>query len=81
MSDLRGNATPGEVKFGITGKIIGAVIVLIIAAAIGVYVHQTSPQRPNQVVSMNDLPSPILPKPAPARPLPPNTPAQPAPQQ
>lgn len=80
MSDLRGNATPGEVRFGVTGKIVGAVIVLIIACAIGVYVHETSPKQPNQVVSMNDLPSPILPKPAPARPLPPNPTAQPAPQ-
>jgi hypothetical protein len=81
MSDLRGNATPGEVKFGITGKIFGAIIVLVIAAAIGAYVHETSAKQPNQVVSMNDLPSPILPKPAHARPLPPNPPAQPAPQQ
>jgi hypothetical protein len=80
MSDLRGNAAPGHVEFGVTGKIVGAIIVLAALGAVGAYIYETRPKQPHQVVSLNELPSPTLPRPAPAQPLPPNTPAQPAPQ-
>ncbi len=33
MQDLRGRSTPGKVKFGITGKIVGALVVLVLAGA------------------------------------------------
>ena len=81
MSDLRGYAAPGKIKFGITGKIIGAIIVLIGACAVGAYAYETRTKGPKEVVSLDQLPAPTLPKPAPAQPLPPNPPAQPASQQ
>lgn len=81
MSDLRGSAAPGKVKFGMTGKIVGAIIVLIGACAVGAYAYETRTSKPKEAVSLDELPAPTLPKPAPAQPLPPNTPAQTAPQQ
>lgn len=61
MSDLRGNSAPVEVKFGTAGKIIGAIVVLIGIGAVGTYTYETAPSHPKQVVSANNLPSPMLP--------------------
>ena len=52
--DLRGRSTPGKVKFGITGKIIGALVVVILAGAVGTYAYETRPvPKPQQHVSLN----------------------------
>lgn len=61
MSDLRGNSVPGEIKFGATGKIVGAIVVAIGVSAVGVYTYETAPSQPKHVVSANSLPSPVLP--------------------
>ena len=57
MQDLRGRSTPGKVKFGITGKIVGALVVVVLAAAVGTYAYETRPMpKPVQHVSLNQLP-------------------------
>jgi hypothetical protein len=57
MQDLRGRSTPGEVKFGITGKIIGALVVVVLVGAVGTYAYETRPMpKPQQHVSLNQLP-------------------------
>jgi hypothetical protein len=55
--DLRGRSTPGEVKFGITGKIIGALVVVVLAGAVGTYAYDTRPMsKQQQHVASDQLP-------------------------
>jgi hypothetical protein len=55
--DLRGRSTPGKVKFGITGKIVGALVVVVLAGAVGTYAYETRPMpKPQEHVSLNQLP-------------------------
>ena len=57
MHDLRGASAPKKVRFGATGKIIGAVIVLALVGAVGTYAYKTMPPpHPKQAVSSNELP-------------------------
>ena len=69
--DLRGRSAPREVKFGMTGKILGLLAVMLLVGAVGTYVYETRPaprHTANQHVSLNQLPQ-----------LPANPPAQQAP--
>jgi hypothetical protein len=55
--DLRGRSTPGKVKFGIAGKIVGALVVVVLAGAVGTYAYETRPMpKPPQHVSLAQLP-------------------------
>jgi len=58
-NDLRGRSAPREVKFGATGKILGAVAVAILIGAVGTWVKETQPApKPAapQHVSLSELP-------------------------
>lgn len=66
MTDLRGRNAPEKVELGPTGKIIGAAIVAVAIAGVGVYTYKTgvwTPHHQNQVVASNQLPSPTPPSP------------------
>jgi hypothetical protein len=57
-NDLRGRAKPAEVKFGAMGKIIGAVVVLVLIGAVGTYTYKTMPPpHAKPAVSNSDLPT------------------------
>jgi len=43
--DLRGNAAPIKVQFGMTGKILGALVALGLIGAVGAYAYQTAPSH------------------------------------
>ena len=59
MSDLRGKSTPADVKFGSSGKIVAAIVVLVgigALAALGVQTGQFH-TTPKPVVSNSQLPT------------------------
>ena len=71
-NDLRGRAAPREVKFGASGKILGAIAVLLLIGGVGAYVYTTLPAQQHhtpQHVALNQLPQ-----------MPANPPAQQTPQ-
>jgi hypothetical protein len=63
MSDLRGNNTPPEMSLGSTGKIVGALIVVLAVGAAGAYSYKTGVWTlpPRQKVADSQLPSPSPP--------------------
>ena len=58
MRDLRGAATPTKVRFGMAGKIVGAVVVLALVGAVGTYAYKTMPPpHAKQAVPASELPT------------------------
>ncbi len=59
MSDLRGDRAPVKIKFGLTGKIVGAAVVISVLGAVVGYGYEAgmfkSPPKP--VVSDDELPT------------------------
>ncbi len=59
MSDLRGDRAPAKIKFGLTGKIVGAILVISVVGALAGYGYEAgmfkSPPKP--VVSDDELPT------------------------
>ncbi len=58
MSDLRGLSAPREVRFGSTGKIVSALVVVCALGAVGGYVYSTlPPPQAKQHVTNDELPT------------------------